>query len=123
MSAAAIPTVRQRIAFYASTPAYRGIFELHDWAQTRERLTALSKAGRWAEMSPLITDEMLDAFAIIAPPDELPSRIADRFAGLLTRLSLTLPPTLDRTEAADLARRIREECTSRERSHRGSLRP
>ncbi|WP_067887748.1 TIGR03617 family F420-dependent LLM class oxidoreductase [Nocardia vaccinii] len=117
--AATIPTVRQRIAFYASTPAYRGIFELHDWAETRERLTVLSKAGRWAEMAPLITDEMLDAFAIIAPPHELPSRIVDRFAGLLTRLSLTLPPTLDRDQAADLARRIRAECMSREASHRG----
>lgn len=112
--AAALPTLRQRIAFYASTPAYRGIFDLHGWAETREQLTALSRAGRWDEMARLITDEMLDAFAVIAPSDELPSRIADRFGGLLTRLSLTLPPSLDRAEAADLARRIREECTLRE---------
>ncbi|WP_067680673.1 TIGR03617 family F420-dependent LLM class oxidoreductase [Nocardia miyunensis] len=112
--AAAIPALRQRIAFYASTPAYRGIFELHGWAETRERLTALSKAGDWDEMPPLITDEMLDAFAVIAPPDELPSRIADRFGGLLTRLSLPLPPSIDRDQAADLARRIRDTCRARE---------
>ncbi|MQY18771.1 TIGR03617 family F420-dependent LLM class oxidoreductase [Nocardia macrotermitis] len=110
----AIPTLRQRIAFYASTPAYRGIFELHDWSDTREQLTALSKANRWPEMPALITDDMLEAFAIIAPPDTLPTHIANRFGGILTRLSLTLPPTLDRDEAADLARRIRDHCQTRE---------
>lgn len=112
--AAAIPALRQRLSFYASTPAYRGIFELHGWSETRERLTALSKTGCWDEMAPLITDEMLDAFAVIAVPDELPARLADRFGGVLTRLSLTLPPSLGTDQAADLAHRIREECTSRD---------
>lgn len=80
-----------------ATPfAYRGLFDLHGWGAASEELTALSKSGRWDDMSRLITDEMLDAFAVIAPPDELPRRLADRFGGILTRLSLSLPTGFDR---------------------------
>ncbi|WP_405885219.1 hypothetical protein OG762_44780 [Streptomyces sp. NBC_01136] len=72
-----------------------------------EELTALSKAGRWPETAGLITDEMVDAFAIVAGPDELPGRVAERFGGLLTRLSFTPPPSLDREAAMDLVARLR----------------
>lgn len=102
-----LPVLRGRIAFYASTPAYRGVFALHGWDGASEELTALSKAGRWRDMAGLITDEMVDAFAIVAPADELPARVADRFGGLLTRLSFTPPPSLDREAAMDLVARLR----------------
>jgi probable F420-dependent oxidoreductase len=103
---AARPAVRQQIAFYASTPAYRGIFELHGWGGANEELTALSKAGRWAEMAALMTDDMVDAFAVVASPDDLPAAVAARFGGLLTRISLTPPPSLDRAAAVDLVQRL-----------------
>ena len=34
----------------------------------------------------MIDDEMLDAFAIVAEPGDVPARIADRFGGSLDRL-------------------------------------
>ena len=46
----------------------------------------MSKRGRWDEMGDVIDDEMLDAFAIVADPHEVPGRIAERFGGALDRL-------------------------------------
>lgn len=107
---AALPALRARIAFYASTPAYRGVFELHGWGDANEELTALSRAGRWKDMAGLVTDEMTDAFAIVASPDDLPARVAERFGGMLTRISFTPPAGLGREAAADLVERLRGCC-------------
>jgi probable F420-dependent oxidoreductase len=106
----ALPLLRGRIAFYASTPAYRGIFDLHGWGAANEELTALSKAGRWTDMAALVTDEMVDAFAVVASPGELPARIAQRYGGLLTRLSFTPPASFGPEEATDLVARLRASC-------------
>ncbi|WP_216896566.1 TIGR03617 family F420-dependent LLM class oxidoreductase [Nocardia alni] len=109
-----IPALRERIAFYASTPSYRGLFELHGWEGLSEELTALSKAGRWTEMSRLITDDILAEFAVIAAVHEVPERLAARFGGLLTRMSFR-PAGLDPEAAADLAADVRRRCTAAER--------
>jgi probable F420-dependent oxidoreductase len=102
--------IRGQLAFYASTPAYRGVFELHGWGALNEELTALSKAGRWADMAGLITDEMVEAFAIVAGPDELPARVAKRFGGALTRISISAPASLGPDAAADLVARLKAAC-------------
>lgn len=73
-------------------------------------LTALSKAGRWDRMAESITDDMVDAFAVVAAVHELPRRPADRFGGLLTRLSFAPPRDMPDDEMADLVRRIRQAC-------------
>ena len=52
--------VRERVAFYLSTPAYRRVFDLHEWGEQAERAATLSKAHRWDELSALVDDEMLD---------------------------------------------------------------
>jgi probable F420-dependent oxidoreductase len=44
---AACRGVREQIAFYGSTPAYRGVLELHGWGALFEELHALSLQGRW----------------------------------------------------------------------------
>ena len=108
--AAALPALRGQLAFYASTPAYRGVFDLHGWGAANEELTALSKAGRWADMAGLISDEILEAFAVVASPDELPARVAERFGGMLTRIAFTPPASLGREAAADLVQRLRTCC-------------
>ncbi|MEY4339226.1 MAG: hypothetical protein RLZ14_1076, partial [Actinomycetota bacterium] len=61
MAAAAAGT-RQQIAFYGSTPAYRGVLDIHGWGGLQDELNTLSKQGKWVEMGNLITDEVLDAF-------------------------------------------------------------
>ena len=84
---AAVGQIRQAIAFYASTPAYRPVLDLHGWGGAGDELTRLSRQGRWAEMSRLIDDDMLNAFAIVAPPGQLPARLAERCAGVIDRVS------------------------------------
>jgi len=80
--AAAVARIRPQLAFYASTPAYRPVLELHGWDSVGLELTALSKQGRWAEMEGLISDEMLHEFAIVAPPGDVPRLLAQRCAGV-----------------------------------------
>ena len=67
---------KSQIAFYASTPSYRPVLELHGWSDLIPRLNLLLRRNRWNEMHELISDEMLAEFAVIASPDELPYALA-----------------------------------------------
>jgi len=82
---------RQQIAFYGSTPAYRGVLELHGWGDLQPELNSLSKQGGWVEMGNLIDDEILDAFAVVAEPSQIASTFRDRFGGAIDRLSFYAP--------------------------------
>jgi len=75
--------VCQRIAFYGSTPAYRPVLERHGWGDLQSELRALSKQERWAEMGALIEDDILEEFAIVAEPEEIPSLLKERYGGLM----------------------------------------
>jgi probable F420-dependent oxidoreductase len=83
--------IRQRIAFYGSTPAYRPVLELHGWGDLQTELHTLSLQGRWADMGGLIDDEVLETFAVVAEPDRVAQAILARFAGLVDRFMLTVP--------------------------------
>lgn len=78
---------RKQIAFYASTPAYRAVLELHGWGDLGVELTALSKQGEWDTMATLIDDQILDAFAIVAEPAEVADRLLERYGDLFTRMT------------------------------------
>jgi probable F420-dependent oxidoreductase len=82
---------RTQLAFYASTPAYRPVLELHGWGDLQAELNRMSKAGEWARMGDLIDDAMLEAFAVVAAPEQLAPRLAERFGDLVTRISLPVP--------------------------------
>lgn len=82
---------KSQIAFYASTPSYSKVLELHGWADLIPRLNALLRRNRWDEMHTLISDDMLEAFAVIAPPAELPYKLRERYAGLLDRAGFYFP--------------------------------
>jgi probable F420-dependent oxidoreductase len=83
--------VKRQIAFYGSTPAYRGVFELHEWGEVGDSLNAMSKKGQWTEMGDLITDEMLDSFAVVAPIEEVPDLARKRYADVVDRFSFYIP--------------------------------
>lgn len=83
---------RQQVAFYASTPSYRSVLELHGWGEIGEKLSALAARGQWAEMPALVNDEMLAAFLTEADtPDALAAALKERYASLADRLTLYLP--------------------------------
>ncbi|MCK6556367.1 TIGR03617 family F420-dependent LLM class oxidoreductase [Candidatus Binatia bacterium] len=83
--------VRQQIAFYASTPAYAGVLELHGWGDVARRLTELSKRGEWTAMADEISDEMLDVFAVTGASEDIPALIKRRYTGYLDRVSFYFP--------------------------------
>jgi probable F420-dependent oxidoreductase len=93
LSAAATAT-RKQIAFYGSTPAYRKVLELHGWGDLQDELHRLSLQGDWDAMGTLIDDEILDAFAVVAPIDELADALKSRCAGAIDRVMVGFPKTV-----------------------------
>jgi probable F420-dependent oxidoreductase len=84
--------VRYRVAFYGSTPAYRGVFDLHDVGDLGVQLTAMSKQGRWSEMAAMVPDDVLDLFVARATYDELPAAIEQRYGGIVDTVSVDFAP-------------------------------
>jgi probable F420-dependent oxidoreductase len=88
---AGVGFVRQQVAFYASTPSYARVMDLHGWSAIREELSRLAVRKRWDEMGALVTDEMVSEFAIVCSWSELPQRIREKYEGLLQRVTLYKP--------------------------------
>jgi probable F420-dependent oxidoreductase len=82
---------RQQIAFYGSTPAYKGVLELHGWNGLHEDLNALSKKGGWIEMGKLIDDEILNTFAVVAQPEQIAPELLRRYGDVVQRISFYAP--------------------------------
>ncbi len=83
--AATRAATKLQIAFYASTPAYRGILDLHEWDFGPE-LTAMSKRGEWMAMGDLIPDEVVDEVAVTAPLATLGEAVRAKYDGLVDRV-------------------------------------
>jgi probable F420-dependent oxidoreductase len=84
-----IRALRQQIAFYASTPAYRGVLEIHGWGDLQTEVQKLVKADRWSETGDLIDDQVLNAFATIGDAASVGEQLAKLFVGMVDRLKLT----------------------------------
>ena len=82
---------RAQIAFYASTPSYRPVMELHGWGDTAESLSGHAAKGEWAEMPMLITDEMLGEFCLVTKEENLVNELKKRYEGIADRLTLYIP--------------------------------
>ena len=90
LASARVGTKRQ-IAFYGSTPAYRGVLELHGWGDLQTDLNRLSKQGEWEAMGELITDDVLDTFAVVGEPEDIPKLMLARYGDVLDRISFYAP--------------------------------
>jgi probable F420-dependent oxidoreductase len=86
MANAAIVTKKQ-IAFYGSTPAYKGVLDSIGAGDLQGELNAMSKQGRWDEMGTLITDDIMKGFAVIAEADGLADAILERYGDVVDRTS------------------------------------
>jgi len=98
---------KQQIAFYGSTPAYKGVLDLHGWGDLQPELNRLSKLGEWAQMGELISDEVLTTFAVIGPPEDLPALISARYGDVLDRVSLYAPPNTNDERWRGVVRALR----------------
>jgi len=82
---------RAQISFYASTPSYRPVMELHNWTDTAEKLSAHAARGEWAEMPMLITDEMLGEFCLLTDESKLADELKKRYDDIADRLTIYTP--------------------------------
>jgi probable F420-dependent oxidoreductase len=82
-----IAAARRAIGFYASTPTYRSVLEHHGWGEVGAALSGHARHGRWDEMATLVSDQMLDAFAVIAPPGHLRAALEQHADGLIDRVA------------------------------------
>ncbi|WP_261574131.1 TIGR03617 family F420-dependent LLM class oxidoreductase [Frankia gtarii] len=103
----AVRAVRERIAFYAATPAYRGVLELHGWGDLHTELHLLSRRKDWAAMTALVDDTVLHTFAAVGEPAAVAREIRRRFTGLIDRFTLYLPYGLADEARYDLVSQLR----------------
>ncbi|MEQ8233915.1 MAG: TIGR03617 family F420-dependent LLM class oxidoreductase [Gammaproteobacteria bacterium] len=100
--------VRQRIGFYASTPAYWPVLEAEGMADLGPRLNALTKQGAWASLAAEVPDTLLHACTAVGRHDEIAAVVASRFGGLSDTLvasaSYERPATLPPAVVAAIAR-------------------
>lgn len=100
---------RAQISFYASTPSYRPVLDLHGWGAIGEQLSALASRGRWDEMPGVVSDEMLDAICVAGSWDEVADQVKSRYGGLADRIGFYRPfvPGVDEDHWRAVADRLR----------------
>jgi probable F420-dependent oxidoreductase len=79
----AIQEVKRMISFYGSTRTYQNVLEHHGWQEVGEKLHEMSVQGKWKEMPNLITDEMVNEFAVVATWDNVVEKMRERYGGLV----------------------------------------
>ncbi|HUC09438.1 MAG TPA: TIGR03617 family F420-dependent LLM class oxidoreductase [Stellaceae bacterium] len=84
--------VRQRVAFYGSTPAYYPVLALHGLEDLGHKLNAMARQGRWAEMAGAVPDDVVHLFAAVGRWDEICKAIAERFGGLVDAINARANP-------------------------------
>ncbi len=67
-----------QLAFYGSTPAYRGVLDHHGYDGLQPELNAMSKQGRWREMAERIDDDLCDLIVVSGSPAEVGRALAER---------------------------------------------
>lgn len=96
---------KAQIAFYSSTPAYKGMLDLHGWGDLQPQLQQMTREGRWAEMMGMISEEMVDAVGVSGTPSQVAAAIRAR-NGFAQRVSLVLYNETDDDAVVDIVRGI-----------------
>jgi probable F420-dependent oxidoreductase len=105
--ATAAAVFRKQIAFYASTPAYRRVLDLHGWGDLQPQLRTLSIAGDWDGMAALIGDDVLDAFAVVGPLDTIGAALVKRCSGVIDRVLPGFPAATPESVIAEVLDEVR----------------
>jgi probable F420-dependent oxidoreductase len=80
--------LKQRVALYASTPEYAKMLEMHGWDVSLSDFIEMAQAQKWDEMGGLVSDKMLESYAVIAKPEDLPAALTRRFGGQVHRIQI-----------------------------------
>jgi hypothetical protein len=65
--------------------------DLHGWSGVAEKLSAHASKGEWMEMPMLITDEMLNEFAVVTEESKLADELKKHYDGIADRLTIYTP--------------------------------
>ena len=104
--AASKKATQERIAFYGSTPAYKGVLEAIGCGDLQGELNAMSKQGRWKEMGTLITDDMIKEFGVMGEPHEIAPQMLERYGHFVDRTSASFPIS-DEAQRQDIIQALR----------------
>jgi probable F420-dependent oxidoreductase len=102
-----VAAAKKQLAFYGSTPAYRQTLAAHGWGALHGELNRLSKLGRWDEMAGLISEDVLEAVAVVGPRREIAAKLRARLAGIADGVSLTHNRAPDPEHWADVVREMK----------------
>jgi probable F420-dependent oxidoreductase len=81
--------VRQRVAFYGSTPGYRHVLDQHGLGALFEVLHARARENAWDAMPALVDDDVLALFAVRgSSPAAIADEIQARVGAVVDRVSL-----------------------------------
>ena len=100
---------RKQLAFYGSTPAYLPTLACHGWDDVHAELNRLSKAGRWDDMTGLISDEILNEIAVVGERHEIAGKLRARLAGIADGVSITHNRCPDPGHWADIVQAFKRE--------------
>jgi probable F420-dependent oxidoreductase len=105
---AKVEDARARIAFYASTPGYLRAFEHLGLGDLARSATIYSREQRWEELPRMISDDILEQFAVVGTYNEIGRKLVDRYGGLVTDIefSIAVNDDDDREALRKLARDI-----------------
>ena len=94
----ATETVRYRVGFYGSTPAYWPVLETHGYGDLGRKLNTMTKSGDWDKLAAQVPDDLLELFCAIGRHDEIAKNIQQRFGKMAdvitTGLNEDFPPDL-----------------------------
>jgi probable F420-dependent oxidoreductase len=100
--------VRERVAFYGSTPAYFPVLALHGLEDLGRKLNRMTREGRWAEMAKEVPDDVVHLFTAVGRYDEIAAALVRRYRGRTDAINLratpSLPGRIPRDLVADLRR-------------------
>jgi probable F420-dependent oxidoreductase len=85
--------IKQQIAFYASTRTYEPVLAAHGWQDLVPHLHRKSVEGDWKGMANLITDEMVETYAVTGTYATIAAKLKARYEGLLDRTAFYQPYT------------------------------
>ncbi len=93
-----------QIAFYGSTRNYAFMFDMLGFEGTSAALNERLKAGDLPGMAALVTDEMLEHFAVEATWDDLAHALSAKYDGIADRLVLYFAEEMHQVDPTLLAR-------------------
>jgi probable F420-dependent oxidoreductase len=100
--------VRQRVAFYGSTPAYYPVLAAHGLEDLGLKLNTMVRQGKWNDIAREVPDDVTHLFAAVGRWDEIAAAVGERFGGVAdavnARANPAAPGHLPRELIADIQR-------------------